>query len=359
LFTCFFTELNDDLNPFSNLKYCPDDKMLLDIAFSKAAKLALLKSKKPIHIRTREREAEKIKKVKEILTSRLETIVKQFPNFDEIHPFYRTLADTVVSLDELRQALASVNSSIRIINKIAGDSKRRLSLIKTASEARQIRIAAYGRISSVIHRLKSRLELIQIATKEYRRFPSVDLKLPVIVVAGFPNVGKSSFVAFVSSANPEIAEYPFTTKKVSLGHFSLDSFKGQILDIPGLLDRAMSERNPIERRAIAAIQYLADAIIFLIDPTLTCGYNLDNQISLIREMKNEFPNLDISLMLNKCDIASEEEKTRANNLLKIGMIPLISTLTGEGVEQNFREALFQSKKVQEKLKSLQDQLRQL
>jgi len=347
------------LNPFNYLKYCPDDKTLLDIAFSNAAKITLSKSKRPIHIRTREREGEKIKKIQEILTSRLNTIVKQFPNFDEIHPFYRTLADTIVSLDELRQALASVNSSIRIINKIAGDSQRRLSRIKSASEARQIRIAAYGRISSVIHRLQSRLELIQIATKEYRRFPSIDLGLPVVVVAGFPNVGKSSFVAFVSSANPEIAEYPFTTKKVSLGHFSLDSFKGQILDIPGLLDRSMNERNPIEKRAIAAIQYLADAIIFLIDPTLTCGYNLDNQITLFYEMKHEFPNLDISPMLNKCDIASEEEKARAIGLLRIGMLPLISTLNGDGVEQNFRKALIQSQRVQEKLKSLQGQLRQL
>lgn len=347
------------MNPFTALKYVPDDKVLLDVAFSQAAKLTLPKSKRPIHVRTRKREAEKLKKVREILTSRLEAIVKQFPNFDKIHPFYRTLADIVVSLDELRQALASVTSSVRIIGKIVRESQRRLGRVGTTSEARQIRTAAYGRISSVIHRLGSRLKLIQVATREYRRFPTISLGLPVVVVAGYPNVGKSSFVAVVSTAKPEVAEYPFTTKKVSLGHFSLEPFSGQILDIPGLLDRPMSERNPIEKQAIAAIQYLADSIIFLIDPTLTCGYDLDSQVALFHEMKNEFPKLDTSPMLNKCDIASEEEKARAINLMGSGTLPLISTLTGDGVEQNFREALTQSPSVQEKLKSLRDQLRQL
>jgi nucleolar GTP-binding protein len=353
-----FIELKDELNPFTKLKFVPNEKLLLDIAFSQAAKLTLPKSKRSIQIRTREREAAKLKKIREILTSRLESIVKQFPNFDEIHPFYRTLADTMVSLDELRQALASVSSAISILDKIVRESLRRLNRVETTSEARQIRTAAYGRISSVIRRLNLRLELIQDAAKKYRRFPSIKLELPVVVVAGFPNVGKSSFVAFVSTAKPEVAEYPFTTKKVSLGHFSLEQISGQILDIPGLLDRPMSERNQIERQAIAAIQYLADSIIFLIDPTLTCGFNLDSQIALYHEIRNQFPELDISPMLNKCDIASEEEKARGISLLNYGILPQISTLTGDGVEENFRETLMQSLKVQEKLKNLLDRLRQ-
>lgn len=343
------------MNPFADLKYIHSSKELLDIAFARASKLTLAKSKKPMHVQKREKEIAKLRKVEDLLTSRLDEVVRKFPNFDEIHPFYRTLADTVVSIDELRQALASVSSSIRIIKNIVRDNQRNLSRAENPSTARQLRQAAYGRISSVINRLEPRLTIIQRAARNYKRFPSINLKLPVIVVSGFPNVGKSSLVQHLSSARPEIAEYPFTTKKISVGHFPLNSFEGQILDIPGLLDRPMSDRNPIEKRAIAAIEYMADFIIFLIDPTLTCGYELANQFNLYQEIKTVFPGLEISPVLNKSDIASEEEIRLANELFGSKDLPLVCAVSGDGVDTVFHKILNQSLKIQEKLNLLRNQ----
>ena len=329
--------------------------MLLDTAFSRASKLTLPKSKRATHIRAREREIAKLKLVQEVLCSRLEDIVKRFPSFDQIHPFYSTLAETVVSVDKVRQDLASVSTSIRIIKGIIQDSRRKLSKAQTTIEARKLRRAAYGRISSVLRRLDPRLETIQHAAKEYRRFPSIRLDLPVVVVAGFPNVGKSSFVAHISSAQPEVAEYPFTTKGISVGHFSLDPLGGQILDLPGLLDRPMSKRNPVEQRAIAAIQYLADCIIFLIDPTWACGYELTSQFGLLHEIQNTFPSIEVFPLLNKNDIANKEEVARATQLLGVESVPLISTLTGDGVEPAFQTIIDQSETIQAKQKTLQEQ----
>jgi nucleolar GTP-binding protein len=343
------------LNPFRALRHVPDHKVLVDTAFSRAAKLNLAKSKKPVHVRAREREIAKLRSIQDVLSTRLDEVVKGFPNFDTVEPFYRALADTVVPIDELRQALASVTSAIRVLRSIVRDSQHRLIQAETPLAARQLRVAAYGRIASVINRLKPRLEVIRRAATEYRRFPSIDLTLPVIVVAGFPNVGKSSFVTWVSTAQPEIAEYPFTTKKIAVGHFPLESQGGQVLDIPGLLDRSMEERNPIERRAIAAIQYLADCIIFLIDPTLTCGYELTGQVALFREVRRIFPMVESYPLLNKCDIASEEEKAQATTLLDVGSLPHISSKTGEGVETVFRDILKTSMAIQRKLRALRDQ----
>ena len=106
------------MNPFRKLRYIPSGKVLLDTAFSRASKLTLPKSKRAIYRRAREREIAKLKLVEEVLCSRLEEVVKRFPSFDQIHPFYSTLAETCVSVDLVRQALASVSTSIRIIKGI-------------------------------------------------------------------------------------------------------------------------------------------------------------------------------------------------------------------------------------------------
>jgi len=336
------------VNPFTTLKYIPHSKELLDIAFARASKLTLPKSKKPAHIRSRTREIAKLNKVEDILTTRLQEIVKRFPNFDAIHPFYRTLADTTVPIDNLRQALASVTSAVRVIKNIVRDSIQKLKRAETSADARRIRSAAYGRISSVIKRIESRLTLIQQAAKEYRRFPSINLNTPVIVIAGYPNVGKSSLVTWLSSATPEIAEYPFTTKTISVGHLTTDSEELQVLDLPGLVDRPMTKRNVVEQRAIAAIQYLADVIVFLFDPTLTCGYEVSSQVALFNEITRAFTEVEIIPVINKSDIATNEEIHKAHSLIQRSDIPTFSTLTGENVELVFRDIITQSKKIQEK-----------
>ena len=297
----------------------------------------------------------KLNKVEDLLTNRLQEVVKRFPNFDEIHPFYRTLADTTVPLDDLRQALASVTSAVRVIKKIVRDSIQKLKRVETSADARRIRSSAYGRISSVIKRIEARLTLIQQAAKEYRRFPSINLNKPVIVIAGFPNVGKSSLVTRLSSATPEIAEYPFTTKTISVGHLALDSMEIQILDVPGLLDRPMKKRNAVEKRAIAAIQYLADAIVFLIDPTLTCGYEVSSQVALFQEITSIFHEVEIIPVINKSDIATEEEVQKTHSLLQRSDIPVFSTLTGDKVEPIFQDIITHSEKIQEKFTAQRSQ----
>jgi GTP-binding protein len=63
-------------------------------------------------------------------------------------------------------------------------------------------------------------------------------------LVGFPNIGKSTFLAAVSRALPKIANYEFTTLKPSIGYVKfVDEFKMTVADIPGIIEDAHLDKG--------------------------------------------------------------------------------------------------------------------
>jgi len=283
---------------FESLPTTPTSEELLDKAFSKAARAG--KAQYGVQA-----QRSMIHTSSNILSDNLENVVKTWPNFDSISPFYYELADILVEVGTLRKSLGKIQWASTKTKDIGREHQR--SLLGTdLGQARTIRKQAFARMASVVRGVSNELIILSEARNSLRRLPTINPDIPTIVVAGYPNVGKSSFVNVITNARNEIASYPFTTRGVLVGHIERNRIRYQIIDTPGLLDRSMSDRNDIEKQAISALRHVADCILFFIDASETCGYSLENQLSLCDEIKSQFE-INLITVCSKSDLSTNVE----------------------------------------------------
>jgi len=77
-----------------------------------------------------------------------------------------------------------------------------------------------------------------------QRWLRLELRLMAdVALIGFPNAGKSTFIAAVSAAKPKIANYPFTTLVPNLGVVRFHDHEFVVADIPGLIEGAAEGRG--------------------------------------------------------------------------------------------------------------------
>jgi len=331
-------------NPFNEFYHVPNSKELLDIAFKKSMKSSAQVSKNaPILIKAKKKESKRIEVAIEKLIDRILKIIKMVPMIDDLPDFYRELASILVDIDELKLTLGKLNGILPVLSKIEREHLSRLRRIETPKEGDQLRRSAFGRISSIINKQNKNLEYLNEIRGSLKEIPAIDYTLPCIVVAGYPNVGKSSVVKNISTNKKiEIKEYPFTTKKLNMGHLEIErrfhKIKIQCLDTPGILDRPMAKRNKIELQAILALRLISDLILFVFDPTPASGYDVDSQIELFNEIKDNFSkerHIEIIIIFNKIDLAKETEIAYLKEKLNLvdGQFYLTNALSGENFDK--------------------------
>jgi nucleolar GTP-binding protein len=139
--------------------------------------------------------------------------------------------------------------------------------------------------------------------KALRALPVAELRSPTVALLGAPNVGKSSLVRLLSTGTPEVANYPFTTRGVAMGHIlAPDGARCVLTDTPGVLLRADASRNRMERLTLAALAFLPCGVVFVADLSGRCGTPPAEQMLIRQELRRRAagrPWLDV---LSKWDL---------------------------------------------------------
>lgn len=172
----------------------------------------------------------------------------------------------------------------------------------------------------------------------------LELQLELKVIAdvglvGFPNVGKSTFLARVTNARPKIANYHFTTLNPNLGVVDLEDAKGFVIaDIPGLIEGA-SEGIGLGHEFLRHIER-TKLIIHIVDAASTEGrdpvadiYAVDKELDAYNPEIAKRPQV---IAANKIDMLYDEDALdKIKNEFEpkgIKVFP-ISAISGEGVRE--------------------------
>lgn len=194
-------------------------------------------------------------------------------------------------------------------------------------------------MATITRRLKDPLVYLEQVRQHLGRLPSIDPNTRTLLICGYPNVGKSSFLRSISRADVDVQPYAFTTKSLFVGHFDYKYLRFQAIDTPGILDHPLEEMNTIEMQSITAIAHLRSAVLYFMDLSEQCGYPIASQISLFQSIKPLFQNKLCFIVVNKVDVVRPQDldaETRASLdalLTQNSNVQLLelSCITSEGV----------------------------
>jgi len=324
---------------FKQIAKIPEASDLIDIVLSKTQRKTPTQICQGFRIqRIRKFYMRKVKFMQEAVSEKLTAIIDGFPKLNDIHPFYADLMNVLYDRDHYKLALGHCNKAKAICDSIATDYVRLLKYADSLYRAKQLKRAALGRSCTLLKKLKSSLSYLEEVRKHLGRLPSIDTNARTLIVTGFPNVGKSSFINNVTNANVDVQPYAFTTQNLFVGHTDYKYARWQVIDTPGILDHPLDQRNTIEMQAITALAHLNAAILFLLDISESCGYTIDQQIALFQSIKPLFQAKPLVIVLTKSDLQKfselpQTERSKIEGLAREANAYLIqmSNISGDGI----------------------------
>ncbi|WFD17820.1 Nucleolar GTP-binding protein 1 [Malassezia caprae] len=262
----------------------------------------------------------KVMFTKDAFTEKLQAILSEFP--------------------VLELALGQINTARHLIEQVAKDYVRLIKFGDSLYRCKQLKRAALGRMATIMRRNKDPLAYLEQVRQHISRLPAIDPNTRTLVVCGYPNVGKSSFLNKVTRADVDVQPYAFTTKSLFVGHMDYKYLRWQVIDTPGILDHPLEEMNTIEMQAITALAHLRAAVLYFMDLSEQCGYSIEAQVQLFNSIKPLFANKPTFLVINKVDVTRLEDLDDEKASLVQGVIEEsdgkvqmmeISTFTDKGI----------------------------
>ncbi|EHQ34862.1 NOG1 family protein [Methanoplanus limicola] len=278
---------------FEKIPTVPTADEVMDRALRRAAAAQKLKKNKD------KANEEFVRSIYSSIYDKLDDTVRKFPSFDNLPKFYLDISNILFDVDRIKKSLGAVQWAAGQARKTGGTYARQM---RQSEDTRGLRKQATARISSIVHQVEKDLLYLNEVRNVLRKLPEIKEDEFTVVVAGYPNVGKSSFIKLVSSALPEIAGYAFTTKCIIVGHREVGRERIQIVDTPGILDRPYEMRNEIENQALCAISNVADLILFMVDSSESCGYLIEDQFGLYENLKEVVGDVPMKIVVNKADL---------------------------------------------------------
>lgn len=355
---------------------------------NKAKRVALSvkadKDVKNVRNRARKHGAETLNAYMQALCIPLRDTVKGYKSeWRRLHPFERVVADLTARTRQKKDGL-TLNDLLDEVHEarkmILEAGKEWIAKVKEAETAREAGTGLQDGMDHLMELFKQFAGppvtgLLDLQSS-LRSAPIVKLDTPAVVLVGAPNVGKSSIVRAISSATPEVNNYPFTTRGMTLGHVEafLDDSNAivgasvpdarrkpgslaqevitgkyaysqlcQIMDSPGLLVRPDEERNEMEALTLAAMQHLPTAVMYVMDLSGQAGEkcsSVKDQLQLRREVRARFPRRPWIDVVSKVDLGIDQEALQELEEILDGTPYIrLSIHQNEGVQELKQEVL--------------------
>ncbi|XP_057523286.1 nucleolar GTP-binding protein 1-like [Amaranthus tricolor] len=312
----------------------PNGKEMIDIVLSRTQRQTPTVVHKGYAIsRLRQFYMRKVKYTQQNFHEKLSAIIDEFPRLDDIHPFYGDLLHVLYNKDHYKLALGQINTARNLISKISKDYVKLLKYGDSLYRCKCLKVAALGRMCTVVKRIGPSLSYLEQVRQHMARLPSIDPNTRTILICGYPNVGKSSFMNKVTRADVDVQPYAFTTKSLFVGHTDYKYLRYQVIDTPGILDRPFEDRNIIEMCSITALAHLRAAVLFFLDISGSCGYTIAQQAALFHSIKSLFMNKPLIIVCNKTDLQPFDSIPEEDKKLVMEMkAEALKTVVGQGGE---------------------------
>lgn len=173
------------------------------------------------------------------------------PEYFEVDKRYRAAtspAEKIACIEEMLSIIPKHKGT----DKLRGDLRRRLSKLKTASQAKK-----------GVSRRESAYRIDKEGAGQ-------------VAVVGPANVGKSALVATLTNATPEVADFPFTTWKPTPGMMPVENIQIQLVDTPPL------NRDFVEPELLDLIRR-SDLILLMVDLQTDPVEQLEDTTALLSE----------------------------------------------------------------------------